>query len=148
MALIRVKYFTQQQLVFSCLAVMRDYCRNSKPETKTNEKTMPSYTKDDKQRFITLTYFGTTDSPDDDVNPHTDVNEFLEDTIGHLRWGTDSEVRNRSKQRFADTYNHLLDYYHVELSYADILKEVMDDDQTNQDAVDAWLKKAVFPPKP
>ena len=109
---------------------------------------MANYTKAEKKRFLSLTYFGTTDSPDDDVNPHTDLNEFLADTVGNLRWGVDEDVRKRSKQRFADTYNHLLDYYHVQLPYNDILKEVLKDDQTNQDAVDVWVGKAAFPTKP
>src|SRR5688500_6906333 len=109
---------------------------------------MPNYSKSDKKRCLTLTYFGTTDSRDDDVNPHTDVGQFMSDNVGSLRWGIDPDARKRSKQRFADTYSHVLDYYHVQLSYNDILTEVLNDDQTNEEAVDTWVSKAIFPKKP
>jgi len=109
---------------------------------------MANYSRAERKKFLSITYFGTTNSPDDDVNPHNDLRQFLADRVGNLRWGASADVRNRSKQRFADTYHHLLDYYHVKLSYRDVLTEVLKDGQKNETAVNKWLKKATFPPKP
>ena|SRR5258707_8229833 len=110
---------------------------------------MPNATKPEKKKFLVRKYFGFTDDPADDVNPYDNLPEFLEAKVGDLRWGVDQEVRKRSKMRLADKLNRALsDIYHIDLSYGDILKEVMKDDQTNEAAVDAWVEKSVFPPRP
>lgn len=109
---------------------------------------MASFTPAEKHRFLTLNYFGLSDIPSDDVNPYTDLDSFKENTVESLRWGLDTEVRKRSKMRFADRYNRVLrQEFHVELAFGDIMKELMDEEQTNSDAVDVWVKKSTFPPK-
>jgi hypothetical protein len=102
-------------------------------------------TSDEKKRFVSLKYFGTTDNPLDDVNPCDSLNEFLENSVGSLNWGIDATVRRNSKMRFAYNFNQLLNIYRIVLSPADIMTIIDDEDQTNQNAVDEFINHSSFP---
>ena len=95
-------------------------------------------------------YFGVSDNPLDDVNPYPETDSgfenFLESNVGDLRWGEDSEVRNRSKQRFAYNFSRVLVSLGVTLSMGTVLAELADDDVKNSKVAAKWAKKAVFPP--
>jgi hypothetical protein len=108
---------------------------------------MAKYSKKEKARWLSLKYFGTTDNPQDDVNPYDAVPAFLDSTVGSLRWGIGSDVRQRSKIRFSDTFRRVLELYKVELELADILTAIQDEKKTNRKVVDAWADAAKFPPK-
>lgn len=106
---------------------------------------MAKYTKKEKTRWLSLKFFGTTDNPHDDTNPYDDVSIFLDSTVGSLRWGMSSEVRQRSKIRFADTFKKVLQLYKVEIDLADVLIGIQDDNKTNREVVDGWVAVAKFP---
>lgn len=108
---------------------------------------MAEFTKEEKIRWLTLKYFGTTDNPQDDVNPYDSVNVFLDSTIGSLRWGVDSKVRQHSKIRFADTFRNVLSLYKVDIDLAAIITSIQDDNKTNRSVIEEWVKIAIFPPK-
>ena len=102
----------------------------------------------EKRHWLWVKYFGTTDQPSDDVNPYQSINGFLKATVGKLRWGLDPEVRRRSKERFADTFHEVLKLYDVQLAKEDIVKAITDDNRTNRDVVEIWVRSAEFPAKP
>ena len=102
-------------------------------------------TPEEKKRFMSLKYFGTTDNPEDDVNPYDDVNEFLENPVGSLNWGISPMVRRNSKMRFAFNFHQVLSIYKIELSPTDVMTIIDDEDKTNGNAVDGFIKCATFP---
>ena len=105
---------------------------------------MPTPTKEQKFNFLRRVYFGVTNNPDDDVNPYIDLNEFGDANVGSLRWGFDAHARQRSKVRFSNNYYSVLRHYRIILKVEDIYSE-LDDDNENNNAVNIWVEKAVFP---
>jgi hypothetical protein len=99
----------------------------------------------EKKRFISLKYFGTTDNPEDDVNPNDSLNEFLGETVGSLGWGSSSTVRRNSKMRFAFNFHQVLSIYRIDLAPGDIMTSMENEDQTNEDAVNEFISNATFP---
>jgi hypothetical protein len=106
------------------------------------------YSNIEKRKWLRLKYFGTTDHPDDDINPYESLNDFFNATVGSLRWGIDLGAQKRSKQRFADTFHEVLKIYDVNLSNEHIFSAIEDDNRTNHDVVEEWVKQAEFPQKP
>lgn len=100
-------------------------------------------TNEQKFNFIKRVYFGTTNNPDDDVNPYSDLSEFGDATVGTLHWGVNSEARQRSKIRFAHNFYNVLNYYNVRLSIENIYAELVDD-SINDDVVSEWVRQANF----
>ena len=105
---------------------------------------MAAPTNQQKFTFLKRVYFGVTNNPDDDVNPFIDLNEFGNANVGSLRWGFDSQARQRSKVRFSGNYYAVLRHYRIILPVEDIFSE-LDDDNINDNAVEEWVKKALFP---
>ncbi|HUR58352.1 MAG TPA: hypothetical protein VM029_11620 [Opitutaceae bacterium] len=104
-----------------------------------------SITLQKKKDFLAKAYFAVSDNPDDDVNPYVSVPEFLAATCGDLRWGMSPDVRYRSKYRFSDNFVRVLEIYHVELSFANVMKALKDETAKNAKAVDTWAAQAKFP---
>jgi hypothetical protein len=100
-------------------------------------------TNEQKFNFIKRVYFGTTNNPDDDVNPYSDLSEFGRATVGTLRWGVTSEARQRSKIRFAHNFYNVLDHYNVRISVDNIYAALIDD-KPNDDVVNTWVGQANF----
>lgn len=98
-----------------------------------------------KTAFIAKVYFAVTDNPEDDVNPFTNLDDFLVAKVGDLRWGTTAEVKDRSKYRFSDNFIRVLKIYNVELAFNDARKGVKDDAGKNADVVAKWVTQAKFP---
>jgi len=108
---------------------------------------MAEFTKEEKIKFLTLKYFGTTDNPQDDVNPYDSVDVFLDSTVGSLRWGVDATVRQHSKIRFADTFKKVLSLYRVDLDLEAIITSIQDDNKTNRSVIEKWTEIVIFPPR-
>ena len=106
-----------------------------------------SYTKAEKEKWLRKVYFGTTDNPDDDVNPFTSMDDFYAATVGDLDWGIGAGARNRSKTRFAENTRRVLQTFDVRLAAEDIEASVKLQKTKNTDVVKAWVKAANFPPK-
>lgn len=105
---------------------------------------MPPITEEKKYRFISRVYFGVSDNPHDDVNPYSDLNAFLQASVGDLRWGQTLEVRQRSKIRFASNFSKVLYSFYILLSVEDAWDVIQDDQLSNEDAVKAWVQLAIF----
>jgi hypothetical protein len=102
-------------------------------------------TAQEKKRFMSLKYFGTTDNPEDDVNPHDSVADFLTDSVGNLNWGNTATERKNSKKRFSFNFNQVLAMYSVILTYNGIVTIVEEDEQSNEDAVNRFIEAASWP---
>lgn len=100
-------------------------------------------TNEQKFNFLKRVYFGTTNNPNDDVNPYSDLAEFGHATVGTLRWGIETQAIQRSKIRFAHNYYNVLNHYNVTLSIEDIFSALIDD-QINDDVVSNWVEQANF----
>jgi hypothetical protein len=105
------------------------------------------YTNEEKFKFLAKAYFGVSDNPSDDVNPFTTVEDFLNNTVGKLRWGSSPDARQRSKKRFSYNLSEVLKIYRVILKDDSILKTLQDENQLNRDVVNLWMPEASFPPK-
>lgn len=107
-------------------------------------------TLDQKTRKMESLYFGVSDNPLDDVNPFPPTDSgfenFLASDVGDLRWGSDAEVRKRSKQRFAFNFSRVLASLGVTLNVGDTLAELANDNVKNAKVAEKWARKAVFPP--
>lgn len=102
-------------------------------------------TEQEKNReFIAKSFFGTTNNPKDDVNPFEDMPNFLDATVGTLRWGISAVARRNSKMAFAFTYHRVLQVYQTDLAMSNILDAISDDDAVISDVVDKWTLTAVF----
>ncbi len=98
-----------------------------------------------KKRYISIKYFGGTDSPKDDVNPYDSLSEFLENEVGSLNWGISPEVREHSKERAANTLSKMVTADKVVLSASVIFEIISKDDILNKTAVSRMVDKAIFP---
>jgi hypothetical protein len=101
-------------------------------------------TPEEKIRFFSLKFFGTTDNREDDVNPFDDLNEFLDNSIGSLTWGTSGVVVRRSKTRFAFNFFQVLKIYRIILEPSDIMSVIDDNSKSNREAVDEFIELATF----
>ena len=109
---------------------------------------MPTEEADDvKVRILGNFYFASSDLKEDDFNPYEDIKTFLSSTVGSLRWGRDSQVRENSKERYSLTLHGFLRAASINLSKWDILEQLENENQTNLDACKAWASKAEFPPR-
>jgi len=99
----------------------------------------------EKKRFISLKYFGTTDNPEDDVNPYDSLRVFLANAVGSLNWGNDPLVRRNSKMRFAFNFHQVLSIYRAYISPTDVMTVLDNEDQSNESAVEAFIDCTTFP---
>jgi len=102
-------------------------------------------TPQEKKRFISLKYFGTTDNPVDDVNPYDSLPEFLANSVGSLNWGESFTVRRNSKMRFAFNFHQVLSIFRVAISPTDIMTILDNEDLLNENAVNEFINGASFP---
>jgi hypothetical protein len=98
-----------------------------------------------KKRYISIKYFGCTDSPKDDVNPYDSLQDFLDNEVGTLNWGTSPEVREHTKERAANTLSKMVTADKVILSPNMIFEIISKDDILNKTAVSRMIDKAIFP---
>lgn len=98
-----------------------------------------------KKRFITLKFFGTTNDPQDDVNPYDSVNEFLSNSVGTLNWGSSANARRNSKLRFAYTFHNVLSLYRVFVRPDAVMETISDDAIILNDAIDKIVEYSSFP---
>jgi hypothetical protein len=96
-----------------------------------------------KIKFLCRVYFGVSDNPQDDVNPHNDLESFGQSLVGEMRWGVSANARRRSKLRFAVNYYNVLRYYKITLPIEDVF-ENLDDEKTNDEVVHIWAQLATF----
>ncbi len=85
-------------------------------------------------------YKGACDNKTDDVNPFSSTSEFENATVGALRWGTDGEVRKRSKLRLATNLSAVFEKFKISLS-ADSIYSSLVDEKKNSALVTEWVNK-------
>ena len=102
-------------------------------------------TEQEKNReFIAKSFFGTTNNPKDDVNPFGDMTNFLQASVGDLRWGISDMARRNSKIAFAFTYHRVLQVYQTDLAMSNILDAIESDEAVISEVVDKWNQTSIF----
>jgi hypothetical protein len=118
----------------------------SKVEDKAKIKTLENEKSEKKKKkFITLTFFGTTNNYQNDVNPYDSIAEFMANSVGSLKWGTSAEAKRKSKIDFAYNFHRILDIYNVCVASPTVADIIRDDATMLNDVIDRIVEQAAFP---
>lgn len=103
---------------------------------------MAEPTRIQKHHYLLIKFFGTTDTPKDDVNPYDSVGVFRRSRIDSLRWGNTPPTISNSKDRAARRLHEVVALDGVSLDEAAIRAGLDKNASKIDDVVFAWAGKA------
>lgn len=99
----------------------------------------------DKQyRWVSKIFFSVVDSPETDINPFSDISQFLNAKIGDLKWGKDAKT---AKEKFTKNISNIFGLYEFVIPTEEISKGLLNDGQKIKDLVTHLCSIGQFPKK-